>query len=243
MTKTTRILVLMAGLAMAVASEAQAQTRPAPATFGFVNINLGVQPQTRSIGTSDAFTLYEEPATLTTSQLIGKGLIADVSGGYRVWRSLSIGVGFSSFKKNSTSSVVASIPDPLFFNQSKTVNANSTGLEHAERAFHLQAVWLVPIAEKIDVALSVGPSFIRVEQQLVSSVTVPAGTQNVNVVVGTEQGTAKGANIGIDGTYLVTRNFGAGIFFRYVGGSIDLPSAPALRVGGFQAGLGARVRF
>lgn len=243
MTMTTRILVLMAGLATAVAPEAQAQTLPAPASAGFVNLNIGVQSQSRSIATSDTFTLYGEPATLTTSQTIGKGPIADISGGYRVWRSLSIGVGFSSFSKNSTSSVVASIPDPLFFDQSKTVNASATGLEHTERAIHVQAVWFVPITEKIDVALSVGPSFIRVGQQLVSSVTVPTGTQNVSVVVGNEQGTAKGANVGIDGTYLVTRNFGAGIFFRYAGGSIDLPSAPGVKVGGFQAGLGARIRF
>jgi hypothetical protein len=243
MTMTTRILVLIAGLATTVAAEAQAQTLPAPASLGFVNINVGAQLQSRDIAKSDTFTVYDEPATLTTSQTIGKGPIFDISGGYRVWHSLSIGVGFSSFSKDSSSSAIATIPDPLVFGQSKTVNADATGLEHSERAIHLQAVWFVPITEKIDVALSVGPSFIRVRHQLVSSVTVPAGTQNVNLVVDTQKGTAKGANVGLDGTYLFRRTFGAGFFIRYAGGSIDLPDASGLKVGGFQVGVGARARF
>lgn len=243
MTKTTRILVLMAGLATAVAPAAQAQIAPAPATAGFVNINVGAQPQRRSIGRSDTFTLYDEAATLTTSQTIGNGAAFDVSGGYRVWHGLAIGAGFSTFAKKSTSSVVASIPHPLFFGQAKTVNASATDLEHTERGIHVQAVWFVPITGKMDVALSAGPSFIQVNQQLVPSTTVPAGTQNVNVVVGTVTGTAKGANVGFDVNYLFARNFGAGIFIRYAGGSIDLPGAPGLKVGGFQTGLGARIRF
>lgn len=243
MTKTTSILVLTAGLATAVASAAQAQISPAPASAGFVNINVGAQPQKRTIGKSDTFTLFDEKATLTTSQRIGNGAIFDISGGYRVWRGLAIGVGFSRFSRTGAASVVAMIPNPLFFDRLKTVDASARDLDHTERAIHVQGVWFVPITEKIDIALSVGPSFIHVTQQLVSSVTVPAGTQNVNVVVGSEEGTAKGANVGFDGSYLFTRIFGAGLFIRYAGGSIDLPGAPSLSVGGFQAGLGARLRF
>ena len=101
----------------------------------------------------------------------------------------------------------------------------------------------MPVDDKSDVALFIGHSFIHVTQGLVSGATIPSGTQTVNLTVGSEEGTAKGVNVGVDGNYLFTRNFGAGIFIRYAGGSVDLPSAPDLKVGGFQAGIGARVRF
>lgn len=243
MTKMMSVLLLMAGLATAVASEAQAQTKPAPASLGFVNITGGAQPQRRDLGKTDTFTLYDEKATLTSSQPIANGAFFDVSGGYRVWHNLAIGAGYSSFSTTGSASVVAVIPNPLFFDRPKTVNSSADGLEHTERGIHLQAVWFVPVTEKIDVALSAGPSFIQVNQHLVSSVTVPTGTQNVNVVIGSEEGTAKGVNVGFDGTYLFTRNIGFGLMIRYAGGSVDLPSAPGLSVGGFQAGAGFRFRF
>ena len=160
-----------------------------------------------------------------------------------MWRNLAVGIGFSSFSRPSDASVTASIPNPLIFDQPLTVTSTQSGLAHSEKGVHLQAVWFVPVTDKIDVALFVGPSFIHVTQGLVSAATIPSGTQNVNLTVGSEEGTAKGVNVGVDGNYLFTRNFGAGIFIRYAGGSVDLPSAPDLKVGGFQAGIGARVRF
>jgi hypothetical protein len=82
-----------------------------------------------------------------------------------------------------------------------------------------------------------------VGQEVASSVTVAAGTQNVTPVVTKEKKTAASALIGVDGTYMVTENFGAGVFMRYVGGKVDLPSVADLKVGGFQIGAGGRVRF
>jgi hypothetical protein len=89
-----------------------------------------------------------------------------------------------------------------------------------------------------------------VSHDMVSSVTVPAGTQLANPVVTTEKATGVGVNIGFDGTYLVTRNFGAGLFLRYAGSKVDLGTTPAgdpiisdLSVGGFQIGAGVRMRF
>jgi hypothetical protein len=82
-----------------------------------------------------------------------------------------------------------------------------------------------------------------VKQELVSSITVPPGTQDANLNVETESKTAFGVNLGVDGSYLITRNYGVGVFIRYAGGQVDLPSAEDMRVGGFQAGVGARLRF
>jgi hypothetical protein len=243
MTKTSRILIIATALVAAAHVEAGAQSSSAPASLGFVNINGGAQPATRSIEKSETRPLFGETATISASQGIKNGAIFDMSAGYRVWHGLAVAFGYTHLGSNSDSSVVAVIPDPLIFDRPKTVTATQTGLGHSEDGFHLQAVWFLPIDDKIDVAVSIGPSFIKVKQELVSGFTIPAGTQNLALTVGSEEGTATGINVGVDGSYLFTRNFGVGLFLRYAGGSVDLPSVPDLHVGGFQIGLGARVRF
>lgn len=249
MLKTTSMLI-MAGLMAAVGSEARAQTQPPPATLGFVNINFGTQPSSRTVGKTSSFSIYGETATLTTAQEIGGGAVFDITAGYRFQPTLggfrpnlAAAIGFSNFSNTSDSSVVVSIPDPLVFDRHKTVTTSVADLGYSERGVHLQAVWIVPITNQIDVSLSAGPSFIRVSRDVVSSVTIPAGTQTVTPNVTTEEKTAVGVNVGLDGSYLFTRNFGAGVFIRYAGAKADLPSTPDLRVGGLQAGVGARVRF
>ncbi|HJZ78639.1 MAG TPA: hypothetical protein VKE51_43225, partial [Vicinamibacterales bacterium] len=71
----------------------------------------------------------------------------------------------------------------------------------------------------------------------------PPGTQNVVSSVQRESGTAKGVNIGADLSYSFTKLVGAGGFIRYNGGSVDLPSLSDVKAGGFQLGIGARLRF
>lgn len=243
MTTTTKI-VLMAAAMLAAASETQAQVPPAPASLGFVNVNIGLQPKQRFVEISNSFPIYGETATLATSQTIGSGSVFDISAGYRVREQLAVGVGFSNFSNTSGSAGVVSIPDPLVFGRPRSVTVNLDDLRHTERAVHLLAVYFFPITNELDVSVSAGPSFFRVKQELVSSVTVPAGRNDTATpVVSSESKSAVGGTFGIDGTYLVTRNFGAGGFIRYAGAKVDLPSVPGMGVGGFQAGVGARVRF
>jgi hypothetical protein len=242
MLKTMNILI-MAGVMAAVASEATAQTQPAPATLAFVNVNFGTQPSSHDVGRSENFPVYGETATLTTTQENGNGAIFDITGGYRFRPRLAGAIGFSNFSNTSDSGVVVTVPHPLIFDRPQTVTTSVGDLQHSERGIHLQAVWFVPVTNEIDVSLSAGPSFIRVSQDIVASVNIPVGTQNATPNVVTEKKTAIGVNLGVDGTYLITRNIGAGVFLRYAGGKVDLPSAEDLSVGGFQAGVGARFRF
>ena len=91
--------------------------------------------------------------------------------------------------------------------------------------------------------MSAGPSFIQVKQQLVASVGVTTGTQTFTPTTSTQSGTVKGVNVGVDGTYMFSRTFGAGLLLRYAGGQVDLPAVSGVHAGGFQAGIGARIRF
>ena len=131
----------------------------------------------------------------------------------------------------------------MFFNQPQVTEQTVSDLKHTENAFYVQAVYIIPVTAKIDVALGIGPVFIHVNQDLVSNIDVPAGTQAAVPVVETQSKTAVGISLGFDGTYLFTPRIGAGLFLRYAGASADLGSVSDLSVGGAQVGLGLRVRF
>jgi hypothetical protein len=237
------VLTFMTPALVAGTGRAAAQAQPNPGSAAFLNINVGAQPQQRTIATSESFPLYDETATVTSSQPVNNGPVFDIAGGYRVRRQLFVGVGFSTFQRSSASDLVASIPDLIFVDRPRIATASTPDLTHSERGIHVQVLWMIPVNDRIDVVLSAGPSFIRVSQELTATVTVAPRTQSITVVQATESATAIGVNAGFDGTYLFTPHVGAGLFVRYAGGKVDLPSVPDLSVGGFQTGLGLRVRF
>jgi hypothetical protein len=246
MTNSRRILATAVLVLACAASDAwaQGQTGSVIPEHVFVNVNAGAQPAQRTIDKSETFSVYGETASVSSVVPIRNGALFDVSVGYRVWQKLAIAVGYSTFGRPSDTSVVAVVPSPIAFDQFKTTTADRTDLEHEEKAIHIQVVWFIPVSDKIDVSISAGPSFIRVSQDVISAVTIAPGTQDINTLTATtEEGTAKGGNVGLDINYLFTKNVGAGVFARYAGGSLDLPSAPGLQVGGFQVGAGVRLRF
>ena len=242
MTNTTKTLMLVACLALTTASTVAAQVPPAPPTR-FVSVDVGAQPARGSISTANTFPKYDETVTFGAEGGVANGPFFQVAGGAKVWRSLSVGLGYSRFSSKSDSTATVTVPHPLFFNQPRTSSQTAPDMQRTENGVHLMALWLLAVTDKIDVSLFGGPSFIRVEQQLIASATVIEGTQNFAPGVTTNTGTAKGVNVGIDGTYMINRNFGVGILLRYAGGKVDLESASAVKVGGFQAAAGARVRF
>jgi hypothetical protein len=243
MTNTTKTLMLVACLALTTASTVAAQVPPAPATQGFVSVDFGAQPARGTINTANAFPKYDETVTFAAEGGVANGPFFQVAGGVHVWRSLSVGVGYSRFSSKSDSTVTATVPHPLFFNQPRTSSQVAPDLQRTENGVHVMALWLIPVTDKIDVSLFGGPSFIHVEQELIASVSIIEGTQNFTPGLSTNSGTATGGNIGIDGTYMVNRRFGVGVMLRYAGGKVDLESASGVKVGGFQIGAGARVRF
>lgn len=169
-------------------------------------------------------------------------MLFDLSAGYRPWGGFGIGVGVSSFRSRGDAGVVVSIPDPAFFDRPTIVTQDVSGLDRSELGLHVQAVWLTPVTDKFDITISAGPSLIRVTQQ-VTAVSVPVGTRSINVTQEDQSGTGLGINVGADGSYMFQPQFGVGLFIRYAGGSVNLPAVSNLKVGGFQGGVGLRLRF
>jgi len=241
MNTTRRISVLLIGFTLAIGSRAAAQGM----TEGkiFISVNGGAQTQSRSVDNSFSIPVYSQTATVATTTTIPSGGLFDLSAGYKVTPSIGVAIGFSTFSVTGATAGAASVPSPIFFNRPAAVTIPENPADRKDRSVYLLLVGFVPVTDKVDVALSIGPSFTRVQQSLITSVSIPAGTQNVNPTIQTQSGTAKGVNVGVDLTYMFVKQVGAGAFMRYNGGSVDLDSAPGLKAGGFQIGIGGRLRF
>ena len=229
--------------ALVVAAPAQAQMTWTDK--GFLNVNFGLQEMSRTLNAESAFDLYGEQGTLTTSQPIDGGALFDIGGGYKVWRNLAVGLSFTRLQSDADIAIAASVPDPNFFDRPRAVTGVASNAEHSEQAIHLQGTWMVPVTDKVDVGLSFGPTIFSVEQDLATAVSVsePGGAIS-STTISSEDHSAVGVNFGVDLNYLVTPRIGAGVLLRYSRGSVELDAADeSLTVGGFQFGVGLRVRF
>src|SRR5436190_12368852 len=241
MMKPTTVCMGMAVVCL-LAATASAQTAGATETNFFVDVNVGGQFLHHTVDSTVSFPLYDETATVSSSQKTGNGFVFEIGGGYKFTPSLAAGLSFSTFGSKADASVTAKIPHPLFFDQPLTVNTTATDLERTERDVHVRLFWFLPVSDKMDVALSAGPSVIKVSQQLPSG-TVANGTQNLTVTPVTESKNGVGVNFGVDGTYLVTPKIGVAIVIHYVYASMDLNSVSGVGAGGVQAGVGLHYRF
>jgi hypothetical protein len=247
-TRTSLALTILM-LALGAASLAEAQNMP---PRGFVNVNFAAQTGSRDFNEAITFPLNQEEATFLGTHPIEEGGLFDFSGGVRVWRNLAAGIGFSQFENTTDVTLAGSVPHPDFFNTPRSATVTVPGMVHEETTVNLMAVYFVPIAPGFDLALSIGPSFISVTQEMVSAVQVteqgpPFTAVNTAATTVSLEESIVGVNIGADFTYMFTPYVGGGFFMRYAGGSADFTSPSgvpiSLDVGGFQIGGGARIRF
>jgi hypothetical protein len=212
---------------------------------GFANVNLGVQAGSHDLATSSSFELFGEQGSLATTQEVGGGLLIDFSAGYKVWRNLAVGLGYSRTSSDNDVAIAASVPDPDFFDRPRPISATETGADHVEQAIHFTGTWMMPVTDKVDVGFSFGPSIFMVKQDVPTGITVNEPGPTLETVTFTSvDDTTAGVHFGVDVTYLVTRRIGAGFLARYTWGSAEIEGADdKLSVGGFQIGAGVRARF
>lgn len=243
--KTMRVCALLAGTVLAAGAEARAQ---ATTPFKFlVGATVGGQIHAHTFTATESFPLRLETATVTATHGVDSGLLVDVNAAYRVWRpDFGVGIRYSHFTDSGDASVIASIPHPLFFDRPAILTVPAEGLDRRELGVHFQALWFTPVPDflpdDVEIVLGLGPSILNAKQQI-TSITVPEGTQDVVAAAVSQSKTGVGFNAGFDVTYPVTPRYGVGGFIRYAGGKVDLPAVEDMKVGGFQGGIGVRLKF
>jgi len=221
---------------------------------GFLSINGGGQIGDRQFEANLSVPKFDEIAEFETDHDLGGGGILNVVGVLRVWRSLGVGAGFSLQESTDDISGSGTVPNPLFFDRPRPVSFTETGLKHREIGIHLSAVYVIPVSERFRVSLFGGPTLFRVRQDLVSDITLGPETDAplfetvsvASVATSSVNGTGGGGHVGFDGAFLLNEQLGFGGFFRFAGGSVDLPtgnSMTSVGVGGAQLGGGLRVSF
>jgi hypothetical protein len=235
-------------LSLALATLTTAPARAQQLTWtdkGFVNVNVGAQAGSHDLSSQSTFELYGENGTLATTQDVGGGGLFDVSAGYKVWKNLALGIGYSHSGSDADAAIAASVPDPVFFDRLRGLTAVSSGAKHSENAIHIQGTWVMPVTDTLDVSFSFGPTIFSVKQDIPTAITVnEPGPTLADTIVSDDSGTGVGINLGLDVNYFFTPKYGAGLLLRYTRGSVDLDhSTDSLTVGGFQIGVGARIRF
>jgi hypothetical protein len=234
--KITSVIVLATGLTLASAAVAAAQTGDPKV---YVDLNIAGQTQSNTVVSGSTFSLYGETGGTSFSQTVGKGLLFDGGAGYFGRKNFAVGVAVSVFTRSPAASVSIATPDPIAFN-SFTVLSASPKLKQTELGTHIKLAYLVAVNDKAEITIFAGPSIVRLSKEI-SSGSLVNGTPQI--AVETQTGTGFGAHGGLDFSYLFTPRLGGGIFVRYVRAEVDLPAASGVKVGGFQGGLGVRVRF
>jgi hypothetical protein len=251
MNKSVVALLIVCGVCLVTSRPALAQTAPW-SDRGYINVGWGVESGSSAMTDSRTSTIYEETATINSAATFTSGSLFDVGVGMRVWRNMTLGVGYHQEQNDTDGQLTGSIPSPLFFNRPRTLNETITGLNRKEQATHVMIGWVMPFGAKFDVLLSGGPSFFRIEQDAVSNVAIGEGASSFTTqpTITTSKKSQTGFNVGADATYILWQNdsvrLGAGGFVRFSKAEVNMPmisTEQPTEAGGMQFGFGARLRF
>ena len=244
-----RICAAFAAIALADGSGTTVLAQGTPDSRVAVSIIGGYQVTESTFSQSVTFEQYSEPGSLTTTYTHERRPVADIGATVRVWRNFGVGVSGSHSDDSGTAQVHALVPHPFVFNQPREVNGLAD-VTFTETVLHVQAAYWAQLTPRLDIVVSGGPSFFRVEQDFVSDVafseTDPFNTATFEgATVERKQRSVTGANIGGEVGWRLARHFGLAGAVRYSRATADFPdtSATPVRVGGLHLGGGVRLLF
>jgi hypothetical protein len=245
-----RSTIAAVGCALLVPSAGTAHAQSLSSDKLSVSVNAGYQAQSRDLTGSGTYTIYDEDATFTTSQKIKSGPLFDVSADYEVMEEFAVGIGWTRFSSSAAAALDAQIPHPAFVGQFRSASAEAGETNHSANAININAVWRYPVSGKIDLAVSAGPSIVRISQDVVAGFSVapetpPFASPAIDTVsVSSVKKTTLGFNAGVDAAYMFDRRYGAGAGLRYTFASANIAGLDdKVKAGGLQLLFGARLRF
>lgn len=230
---------------------------------GWVDVNLGAaEAADRSVDTvvniSDGEGEFE---TYRVGYNSPRGASFDFGGGFMFTPVLGVGIQFTGTAHQDTADLSIRIPHPRYFNAHAEDSAvTDQKLDRVEGAVNLSLVAAIPSSNN-DLSLRIygGPTYFRLEADAVTNIRYLQQfgfftTLNTVDITGWEsekvEETAWGFHAGADLGYFFSRYVGIGGFARVTRGTVtfrtdDVPVDENLdvKVGGFQAGGGLRIRF
>ena len=238
-------------LVLVLGSSVRAQSTT-PAARGFVSVNGAYQATTNDFSETISSTFNVETREDRRDYSAAAGPLFGVHGGVFVWQRLAVAGGFSRFSHADDVAIAASLPHPFFFNRDRQLSGLGTDFTREEIAIDIQAVWVVPASDTIDIAVFGGPTFFTVKQDLVTGLTIedrfPFDAPSLQAVQKGEQSeSAVGFNVGADVAVYFTSHVGVGGLVRFSRAAVDFLSEAgstlSVDAGGISVGGGLRLRF
>jgi hypothetical protein len=238
-------IVTMGVIGLAIMSwPATARAQMAWTGQGYFGVNFGGQMPSHTLTAETNPEIYGEPASFVSSQDVGGGFFFDVSGGYKIWRNLLVGLGYTHVASEDTLALQASVPDQFQTDSPRAVSTSFSGAKHSQNSLHLMGTWMVPFTDKVDFGIQLGPTIFFARQDLPQDLQVQEPTPTLSGSLTSKNKTTVGLHFGVDALYTITPRYAAGVLARYTWGSVDFgDSSESLTLGGFQLGGGVRVRF
>ncbi len=227
---------------------------------GFIDVNFGVAwAAERRFTLEFSDTIFRETRTFTTSYDNRTGASFDFGGGVMFTPEIGVGVSIVGTAHQAPAGLFISVPHPTFQNAHATDTEETEGhLQRTEGSFNIQLVGAATLGDRTRVRVFGGPTFFRVQQDLVSDIRynqVFAVFNRANAVEITTfdveekvEATGWGFHVGADVAYFFNRVFGVGAFARFSRGTVDIGEPfsgdeVTLRAGGIQTGGGLRLKF
>lgn len=217
-----------------------------------VSLNASIQQPASTFSATAHVPVYEGTSTLTSTYTVPAGASFDGNVILRAAGAFGIELGVSSFRKSETASISGTIPHPTLGNPARPIGGTSGSLERTEIVGYIDAAYVMT-AGAVDLAVSAGPSFFTVNQDLVSNVIFAESPSFDRVTLtgaslSNAGATKLGFNAGVDVGIKLSKNIGVGGMMRYSRASMVFPLANAASgvsadAGGAHIGGGVRVYF
>jgi len=217
-----------------------------------VSVNAGFQQPSTTFAATAHPPVYEGTATLTPNYTVPTGAFFDGDVILHVSGGLGVDIGLSAFSKSQVAPIVGTIPHPILGNPPRPISGTVGPLERSEIVGRIDAAYVMS-AGWIDVAVSAGPSFFTVDQDLVTNVNFSESPSFDRVTftgatVNSAGATKLGFNAGVDVGVKLSKNVGVGAMVRYSHASMVFPLANSASgvnsdAGGTHVGGGVRLYF
>jgi hypothetical protein len=241
-------LVLLLALGCAATASAQADRDRVR-----ISVDAGAQLSSIAFDATATKPVYLESAAIVGSYRIRRSVLAGGGVSIRLAGDVGVGVTVTSSMAQHDTDVSASVPHPFFFRTPRTVTGTAPGLRHDELTVHLQGIYTVRPSAKVDVAVSAGPSFFQVRQDVVTDIAFsdvyPYDTATYTSATTQRVSANKiGFNAGVDVGLRLSRHAGLGAGARFSTAKVTLTmpnggAAVSTDTGGAQIAGGLRLYF
>jgi hypothetical protein len=249
--KRTALNRAMIGLAVLTLPSAAAAQSAWPGRV-VVSVNGGVQSSSRTFSDRITFPLYLEEASINVDYAVESAALFDGGAIVRLWGNLGAGVAVSRFTDDRAAMIEGTLPHPFQFNQPRSIEGEAPNMRRRETSTHLQFAWMAAPTNRVRFVLSGGPSWINVEQGLVTDVRYTEAYPFDEAIFSSteriiDKESAVGFNVGADVMWVFSKNLGVGGIIRFSRATTTVSPAAGrsieIEVGGLQAGGGIRVLF